>query len=144
VNKTARLVIALAAVVLLATLGVFAVRSALYPHELERNPPKLDGVKRAIMDEVHLEPNVTTDAELGSEDDAKKVTVTFVFVPPALDKSETERKVRHLVKAYLPKAHEVDVRFGDNLRTRALEIEERTAAPAGVKGTPGVMPKARP
>ncbi len=129
VNKTSRLLFAIGVVVLVAAAGVLAVRSALYPHELERNPPKLDGVKRAIIDEVHLEPNVVTDADLGSEDDARKVTVTFVFVPPTLDKNDTEKKVRELVKAYLPRAHEIEVRFGDNLRTKALDVEQRSSAP---------------
>jgi hypothetical protein len=129
VNKATRLAVYIVVTLLVAAAGVWAMRSALYPHELERNPPKLDGVKRAIIDEVHLEPNVTTDADLGSEDDAKKVTVTFVFVPPNLDKNETEKKVRDLVKAYLPRAHEIDIRFGDNLRTKALEVEQRSGAP---------------
>jgi len=93
------------------------------------------------MEETHLEPNVTTDADVGSEDDARKVTVTFVFVPPSLDKSDTEKKVRDLVKAYLPKAHEVDIRFGDNLRTKALDVEDRTAAP---QRSGGAMPPKMP
>ncbi len=124
-NKTARLVVSIVGLVAVVGLGVFAARSVLYPHELERNPPKLDGVKRAIMEEVHLEANVTTDADLGSEDQAEKVTVTFVFVPPTLDKNDVEHKVRDLVKAYLPKARVVEVRFGDNMRTRPLSVEER-------------------
>ncbi len=125
VNKVAKLLLAIVGVVALAGFGVYAARTVLYPHELERNPPKLDGIKQAIVDEVHLEANVTTDADLGSEDQAEKVTVTFVFVPPALDKNDTEHKVRELVKAYLPKARIVEVRFGDNLRVRPLSVEER-------------------
>ena len=137
-NPGAKLAVAIAATLAVLALGVFAVRTVLYPHELERNPPKLDGVKRAIMDEIHLEANVTTDAEEGSEDTAEKVTITFVFVPPGLDKGDAEHRVRDLVKAYLPKARVVDVRFGDNLRTRPLDIEHRSASP----DLPG-MPKTR-
>ncbi|MFT3840929.1 MAG: hypothetical protein QM723_28320 [Myxococcaceae bacterium] len=140
-NKTTRLLLGIGAVLLLVVVGAYAARTVLYPHELERNPPKLDGVKRAIMDEIHLEPNVTTDADLGSEDEARKVKVTFVFVPPGLDKNEAEKKVRDLVKAYLPKAHEVDVQFGDNLRTKAIDVEQRTAGP---QGEGGGMRKMRP
>jgi len=137
-NKGARMAVAIGVTLLVIAAGVYAVRQALYPHELERNPPKLDGVKRAIMDEVHLEANVTTDAELGAEDTAEHVTVTFVFVPPALDKGDAERRVRDLVKAYLPKARVVEVRFGDNMRTKALDLEDRTAHQAGPAGGPKV------
>ncbi len=135
-TRTAWLVIAILATVAVGALGVYAVRQALYPHELERNPPKLDGVKRAIMDELHLEANVSTDGEFGAEDQADRVTVTFVFVPPVLDKPEAERKVRELVKAYLPKAHTVEVRFGDNMRTKPMEIEQRTPGADGPMGGP--------
>jgi len=139
-NKGARLAVAIGVTVLVVAAGAYVVRQVLYPHELERNPPKLDGVKRAIMDEIHLEANVTTDAELGSEDTAEKVTVTFMFVPPALDKGDTEHRVRDLVKAYLPKAHVVEVRFGDNMRTKPLDIEDRSDHPAGM----GAVPKGPP
>ena len=136
-NRMAWLVTGILATVAVAAIGVYAVRQVLYPHELERNPPKLDGLKHAVMDELHLEANVSTDAELGSEDQAERVTVTFVFVPPVLDKSEAERKVRELVKAYLPKAHTVDVRFGDNMRTRPIDIEQRV--PGGAELPKGIQ-----
>ena len=137
-NQGVKLALAIGATLLVGVLAVFATRGVLYPHELERNPPKLDGVKRAIMDEIHLEANVTTDADEGNEDQAEKVTITFVFVPPSLDKGDAEHRVRDLVKAYLPKARVVDVRFGDNLRTRPLDLEQRAPLPE----QPG-MPKVR-
>jgi hypothetical protein len=139
-NKGARLAVAIGVTVLVVAAGAYLVRDALYPHEMERNPPKLDGVKRAIMDEIHIEANVTTNADLGSEDTADKVTVTFMFVPPALDKGDTEHRVRDLVKAYLPKAHDVEVRFGDNMRTKPLDIEDRTQHSTGA----GAIPKGPP
>ncbi len=141
-NRTTKVILAVLGSVALVLLGVLAVRQALYPHELERNPPKLDGLKRAIMDEVHLEANVSTDADLGSEDQAEKVTVTFVFVPPTLDKGDVEHRVRDLVKAYMPKSRVVDVRFGDNMRTRPLDIEQRAPVqlPEGVRQGAPVSP----
>ena len=116
-----KLTLAIICTALVCAGGVYYLRGLLYPKELIRNPPQLDGLKKAIIDQVRLEPNITTDGDFGAEDQAERVVVTFVFVPQRFDKTESERAVRELVRAYIPTAKIVDVRFGDNYRTKARE-----------------------
>ena len=114
--------IALAIVVLLAAGLLFYW---LYPQNLSRRPPELDALRTDVLKQTHIEAEFITDNTFFGEPILEgHVQVLFPHVPPAVDKAEIERVARALVKEHLPHSTEVDVRFGDNLRTAPLEIDE--------------------
>lgn len=109
----------LAVVLLVAGAGVYF----FYPQNLARRPPELDELRKAVLKQTHLEAEFDLDTSYFGEPQLDgHVTVVFPHVPPAVDKAEVERAVRGLVKEHLPQSKEVDVRFGDNLRTQPLDI----------------------
>ena len=68
------------------------------------------------------------------------------FVPPQFDKSEADRSVRELVRSYIPTARVVDVRFGDNFRTKARALDHPEDEPLVHTHKPKpapVLPKAQ-
>lgn len=95
-----------------------------YPQNLARRPPQLDALRKDVLKQTHLEAEFIVDSSLLGEPQLDgKVAVVFPHVPPTVDKAELERTVRALVKEQLPLAKELDVRFGDNLRTQPLDRE---------------------
>lgn len=113
-------VVALLAVVLLVVgAGVYF----FYPQNLARRPPELDELRKTVLKQTHLEAEFNLDTSFFGEPQLDgRVIVVFPHVPATVDKPELERTVRGLVKEHLPLSKEVDVRFGDNLRTRPLAV----------------------
>lgn len=120
----------LALVLLVAGAAVYL----FYPQNLARRPPELDQLRRDILKSTHLEADLEVDqSTLGEPVLDGKVRVVFAHVPPMADKAEIEKEVRRMVKEALPHAKELDVRFGDNLRTQPLDREEPDEAFGGPK-----------
>ena len=104
-----------------------------YPKNLARHPPELDALRTAALKQTHVEADFLLQTTvLGEPNLEGNVTVVFAHVPPQADKVELERVARALIKEHLPGAKEIDVRFGDNLRTQPLEIDEEDS-PFGKK-----------
>jgi hypothetical protein len=96
-----------------------------YPNNLARRPPVLDGLRAQVLKQTHLEAEFFFDTTLLGEPILEgKVNILFAHVPANADKAAIEKITRGLVKQSLPNVQEVNVGFGDNLRTRPLKTEK--------------------
>ena len=114
-----------AALLVVVLLAAGAAAYFFYPQNLARRPPELDALRKEVLKVTHLEADfVVPTSPLGEPQLDGTVSVVFPHVPPTADKGEIEKVVRAMVKERLPLAKELDVRFGDNLRTAPLERED--------------------
>ena len=112
-----------------------------YPKNLARRPPEIDTLRVATLKQTHVEADFLLQTNvLGDPNLEGNVQVVFAHVPPQADKAELERVARSLIKEHLPNAKEVDVRFGDNLRTKPLEIDEEESPFGKKKKKKGLLP----
>lgn len=120
-NRVSGALALLVVLVLLGGLGLYF----FYPRNLARRPPELDALRAETLKRTHVEAEFLLETTvLGEPNFEGNVTVVFPHPPPGVDKGELERTARAMVKQHLPYSKEIDVRFGDNLRTRPLEIEK--------------------
>lgn len=121
--------VALAAVGALAWLGAQVL---LGDDEEIKN--QLAAFRREVLAATHVEPKLEYEAPFLTQpgDSRRHVTILFSALPPGVDKAELEKSARELAKQKLKGFGSVDVRFGDNLRTRPLEKDDGRAAPFGL------------
>jgi hypothetical protein len=101
--KLAMLIVGVLTLTLIAyASGVFELVTR--QQNMERHPPELDALRADLLAEVHLEPEIDADGEIGKKLSATHVVVTYDFVPTNADKKDLEAQTKKIVQKYMPNA----------------------------------------
>jgi hypothetical protein len=112
-SRTARVIVFFArltpAVIVFFESGLYD--SMTRSENMERFPPELDPLRAEILQQLHLEPIIEAEGDVGAKLRAKYVVVTYAFLPPDVDQKELEASTKTIVKKYIPTAESIRVQL---------------------------------
>jgi len=112
-NRTARVIVFFvcltAAIVVFFESGLYD--SITHSENMERFPPELDPLRAEILKELHFEPIIEAEGDVGAKLRAKYVVVTYAFLPNDVDQKDLEAATKTIVKKYIPTAESIRVQL---------------------------------